>query len=124
MIGLDFVYILAGLMFGAFALQHAFDTAEPRRWPKTLFWGSYALTFLLGSVLPDAVSGALVVFMVLLAGFGGIGGGAGMAGYHGRAPRECPPVRQPPLRSGSAHPGRGALRHPRLEGASRSVAGP
>ena len=80
MIGLDFVYTLAGLMFGAFALQHAFDTAEPRRWPKTLFWGSYALTFLLGSVLPDAVSGALVVFMVLLAGFGGIGGGAGMAG--------------------------------------------
>ena len=80
MIGLDVVYILAGLMFGAFALQHAFDVNAPRRWPKTLFWGSYALTFLLGSVLPDAASGALVVLMVLLAGFGGIGGGGGMAG--------------------------------------------
>ncbi len=80
MIGLDVVYILAGLLFGAFALQHAFDVNAPRRWPKTLFWGSYALTFLLGSVLPDAASGALVVLMVLLAGFGGIGGGGGMAG--------------------------------------------
>ena len=75
MIGLDFVYVLAGLMFGAFALQHALDAGAPRRWPNTLFWGSYALTFLFGSVLPDAASGALVAAMVLLAGFGGIGGG-------------------------------------------------
>ena len=112
MIGLDVVYILAGLMFGAFALQHAFDVTAPRRWPKTLFWGSYALTFLLGSVLPDAVSGALVVLMVLLAGFGGIGGGGGMAGT---AAERLPPVRQPPLRSGSADSGRGALRHSGFE---------
>ena len=28
MIGLDAVYLLAGLMFGAFALQHALDPAD------------------------------------------------------------------------------------------------
>ncbi len=74
MIGLDIVYVLAGLMFGAFALQHAFDRDAPNRWPNTCFWGAYALTFLLGSVLPDAASGALVIVMVLLAGFGRVGG--------------------------------------------------
>lgn len=80
MIGLDAVYLLAGLMFGAFALQHALDAAAPRRWANTLFWGSYAATFLFGSVLPDAVSGLLVLVMVVLAGLGRIGGSRASAG--------------------------------------------
>lgn len=74
MIGIDAVYILAGLMFGAFALQHALDVTAPRRWANAAFWGSYAITFLFGSLLPDAVSGLLVLVMVFLAGLGWIGG--------------------------------------------------
>ena len=80
MIGLDAVYLLAGLMFGAFALQHALDAAAPRRWANTLFWGSYAATFLFGSALPDAVNGLLVLVMVVLAGLGRIGGTRASAG--------------------------------------------
>ena len=72
MIGLEQVYILAGLMFGAFAIQHALDRANPQRWRSAIFWGAYAVTFLAGSHLPDAVNGALVLVMVAIAGFGGL----------------------------------------------------
>ena len=80
MIGLDAVYVLAGLMFGAFALQHAFDPSAPNRWWNASFWGAYALTFLLGSVLPDLASGGLVLAMVGIAGFGRVGGSKGAPG--------------------------------------------
>ncbi len=80
MIGIDAVYILAGLMFGAFALQHALDVSAPRRWANTAFWGAYAATFLFGSLLPDAVSGLLVLVMVVLAGLGWIGGSRATSG--------------------------------------------
>ncbi len=72
MIGLEQVYILAGLMFGAFAIQHALDRANPRRWRSATFWGAYAVTFLAGSHLPDALNGCLVLVMVGIAGFGGL----------------------------------------------------
>ena len=72
MIGLEQVYILAGLMFGAFAVQHALDGANPQRWRSAVFWGAYALTFLAGTHLADAVNGALVLVMVTIAGFGGL----------------------------------------------------
>ena len=81
MIGLDAVYLLAGLMFGAFALQHALDAAAPRRWANTAFWGAYAATFLFGSALPDAVATASsCCVMVVLAGLGRIGGAKATAG--------------------------------------------
>jgi uncharacterized membrane protein len=76
MIHLEYVYILAGLMFGAFSLQHAFDRANPRRWRSAVFWGAYAITFLVGSHLPDTVNGVLVLIMVLLAGAGVLRPGA------------------------------------------------
>ena len=76
MIGLEHVYALSGLMFGTYALQHLFDRANPWRWRSAAFWGAYALTFLAGSHLPDAVNGALVIVMVSLAGFGGLRPGA------------------------------------------------
>jgi uncharacterized membrane protein len=72
MIGLEWVYVLAGLMFGAFAVQHALDRANPERWRSATFWGAYAVTFLAGSHLPDTVNGVLVIVMVLLAGIGGL----------------------------------------------------
>ena len=56
MIGLEEVYVLAGLMFGAFALGHARDAAAPRRWPNALFWGAYA-PYVLSS--GDASSGCM-----------------------------------------------------------------
>jgi uncharacterized membrane protein len=75
MIRLEYVYILAGLMFGAFAVMQAFDRSHPKWWRNVLFWGVYAVTFLFGSYLPDVVNGVLVIVMVLIAGFGGLGRG-------------------------------------------------
>jgi uncharacterized membrane protein len=72
MIKLEYIYILAGLMFGAFAVMQALDRHDPKWWRNTTFWGVYAVTFLFGTYLPDLVNGVLVVVMVLIAGFGGL----------------------------------------------------
>ncbi len=76
MIRLEYVYILAGLMFAAFAVMNALDRTHTKWWRNVLFWGAYAATFLFGSYLPSFASGVLVIVMVLIAGFGGIGRGA------------------------------------------------
>ena len=75
MIGLEQVYQFAGALFAGFAVGHALDADNPRRWRPALFWGCYAATFLIGSWLPDIANGALVLMMVLLAGFGGLAAG-------------------------------------------------
>jgi len=69
-IGLEPIYILAGLMFGAFAASHAFDRSNPRRWRSAVFWGCFAVLLLAGSWLPDLASGVLVLVMVTLATIG------------------------------------------------------
>lgn len=70
MINLDIIYVLAGLMFGAFALSHWRDRANPRRWRSALFWGIFAFLLVVGSWLPDLVSGVLVLAMVAVATIG------------------------------------------------------
>ncbi len=67
MIGLDAIYILAGLMFAAFAANHALDRSNPSRWRSAVFWGSFALIMIAGSWLPHLVSGILVIGMAVLA---------------------------------------------------------
>ena len=39
MIQLEYVYILAGLLFGVTAVLEFLDRANPKRWRKTVFWG-------------------------------------------------------------------------------------
>jgi uncharacterized membrane protein len=75
MIRLEYVYVLAGLMFGAFAVMQLLDRSHPKWWRNALFWGVYAVSFLFGSHLPDLVNGVLVIAMVVIAGFGGLGRG-------------------------------------------------
>ncbi|MDE2181386.1 MAG: DUF979 domain-containing protein [Alphaproteobacteria bacterium] len=70
MIGLEVIYVLAGAMFAAFAISHAFDRANARRWRSALFWGCFAAVMLAGSWLPHLVSGILVIVMALLATMG------------------------------------------------------
>ena len=48
MINLQSVYILAGLMFCAFALFNLRDKSNARRYVNALFWGVYGVTFLSG----------------------------------------------------------------------------
>jgi uncharacterized membrane protein len=75
MITLEHVYWLTGLMMIGVAIVNARDRTNPRRFNNTTFWGIYAVTFLVGSYLPDIVSGFLVMAMVLVASIRGLGQG-------------------------------------------------
>ena len=73
MIGLQAVYLVAGLMFAGFAIASASDRSNPKRWGNAAFWGLFALSFLAGDWIGDLGNGLLVVAMVLIAGAGGLG---------------------------------------------------
>ena len=70
MIKLEHVYILAGAMFAVFAIGRALDRESLRRWRSAAFWGTYALSFLAGSHLPDFANGMLLIVLVVLAASG------------------------------------------------------
>jgi len=74
-IKLGFVYLLAGLMFAAFALFSAADRTNSKRLGNTAFWGLAALSFLAGDYLGDLGNGLLVLGLALLAGLGLLGRG-------------------------------------------------
>lgn len=75
MLGLTELYYLVGLIMLGVALLTALDQQHPARWSGALFWSCYALTFLIGDLLPPALVGALVVVMTLMAGLGGLKSG-------------------------------------------------
>ncbi len=79
MIKLGFVYVLAGLMFAAFAVFSATDRANRKRWGNALFWGLVAVSFLAGDRLGDLGNGVLVLGLALIAGFGFLGRGQPIA---------------------------------------------
>jgi uncharacterized membrane protein len=70
MIGLEALYLLAGLVFAGWALMTALDPAQPRRAGSALFWSGIALSFLAGDALGDVGNGLLVVALVALAATG------------------------------------------------------
>ncbi len=73
MISLEFVYVLMGAMLAGVAVVCARDRTSPRRFANTTFWGAYAITFLAGSKLPDVANGMLVLLMVGVVAFRGLG---------------------------------------------------
>ena len=77
MIGLAQVYVLAGLVFAAFALLSLRDNGNPKRLKNAAFWGLLALSMLAGDRLGDFGNGLLVLALVALAGIGGLGRGSG-----------------------------------------------
>jgi uncharacterized membrane protein len=70
MIGLPFVYAIAGLVFAAWAVLTLADPRQPRRLPSAAFWALLAISFLAGDRLGDLGNGVLVL---LLVGIGGSG---------------------------------------------------
>ncbi|WJF92063.1 DUF979 domain-containing protein [Paraburkholderia bonniea] len=70
MITLEWLYLIAGLMFAAFALFNLADRSRSRRGASFLFWGIYAATFLFGGVLPHFVTGCMALALALIAGSG------------------------------------------------------
>ena len=75
MIRLEFIYVLMGLMLLAISIINVRDASNPKRHVNALFWGIYAITFLVGSYLPDVVNGSLVIVMVLVGSIGKLGQG-------------------------------------------------
>jgi uncharacterized membrane protein len=76
MIRLWHVYLVAGAAFAAFAGLSARDPSNPKRWVNAGFWGLMALSMLAGDRLGDLGNGLLVLALVGIAGFGGLGKGA------------------------------------------------
>ena len=62
------LYVLAGIVLACVCLMTAADRRHPRRVGSALFWGFYALVFLVGDRLPPAWIGGGVIAMALLAG--------------------------------------------------------
>ena len=75
MITLTWVYILAGLIFMAFAWMSVTDRENPKRLRNAAFWGLMAVSFLFGGYLGDLGNGILLVGLVLIGGIGGLGQG-------------------------------------------------
>jgi uncharacterized membrane protein len=75
MIGLEALYLIGGAFFAAIAVLSVRDRSNPKRWKNTAFWGLFAVSFLFGSHLSDLANGLVVIAMVLVAGFGGLGRG-------------------------------------------------
>jgi uncharacterized membrane protein len=75
-ITLEYVYILSGLLIGAFAVLSLLDRANPRRLVNGAFWGLLATSFLFGSKIGDLGNGILVLLLVALGAIG-LGRGAG-----------------------------------------------
>lgn len=73
MITLTWVYILAGAAFAAFAIFNLADTSNSRRFGNAAFWGLMAASMWAGDYLGDFGNGVLVLALVAIAGFGGLG---------------------------------------------------
>jgi uncharacterized membrane protein len=74
-ITLTWLYVLAGVMFGAFALLSVSDRTNGKRYGNAAFWGLLAISFFFGDWLHDIGNGILVLCLVALAGFGALGRG-------------------------------------------------
>jgi uncharacterized membrane protein len=75
MITIQWLYVLAGLVFAAFAVLSARDAANPKRLRNTAFWGLLSVSFLFGHLLGDLGNGLLVVALVVVGGVFGLGQG-------------------------------------------------
>jgi uncharacterized membrane protein len=91
MITLEFVYWLMGLMVAGIAIVNLCDRSSPKRYNNAAFWGLYAISFLVGSHLPDLVNGLIVIAMVLVMAIGKLGGAPPEAST--RAEREASAAR-------------------------------
>ena len=75
MMGLGFVYAVAGATFAAFAWLSLTDRSNGKRFGTGAFYALIALSFLAGDRLGDIGNGVLVLALVMLAGTGALGRG-------------------------------------------------
>ncbi len=75
MIGLSVVYVVAGVVFSAFAILSALDRNNRKRFGNAAFWALVATSFLAGDRLGDVGNGIVVLGLAAIAGLGGLGRG-------------------------------------------------
>jgi uncharacterized membrane protein len=75
LIKLGAVYVLAGLVFAAFAVLSALDRNNSKRFGNAAFWALVATSFLAGDHLGDLGNGVLVLGLAGIAGLGLLGRG-------------------------------------------------
>jgi len=73
MITLEFVYVLMGLMLAGVAIVNLRDRSSRKYYNNAAFWGLYAISYLVGTHLPDFVNGVIVIGMVLVMTIGKLG---------------------------------------------------
>ena len=76
MIGTNFIYTVAGLMFAGFAWLSATDRGNTKRFGNAGFYALLSVSFLLGDRIGDLGNGVLVLGLVAIAGTGAMGRGA------------------------------------------------
>ncbi|TDV43331.1 putative membrane protein [Pseudomonas graminis] len=74
-ISIQYLYWLAGVILAITAFMTATDRSNPKRWTTGMFWGLFAIAFLVGEKLPPVWVGVGVIVMAVIAGFGGVGFG-------------------------------------------------
>jgi uncharacterized membrane protein len=75
MITLQWLYILTGAMFAAFAVLSARDWSNRKRFGNAVFWALVATSFWFGDYLGDLGNGILVLAIVAVAGVHLVGRG-------------------------------------------------
>lgn len=73
LLSIHHLYYLVGVILALTAIMTVRDRTNPRRYTSALFWGVYALVFLVGDVVPVFWVGVGAIGMALIAGFGGVG---------------------------------------------------
>lgn len=74
-ISIQYLYWLAGVILAITSFMTTIDRSNPKRWTTGLFWGLFAIAFLVGEKLPPVWVGVGVIAMAVIAGFGGVGFG-------------------------------------------------
>jgi uncharacterized membrane protein len=74
-ISIQYLYWLAGIILAVTSFITLTDRTNPKRWSTGLFWGLFAVAFLVGERLPPVLVGVGVLVMAAIAGFGGVGFG-------------------------------------------------
>jgi len=74
-LSIQHLYYLVGFILAVTAVMTVTDRSNPKRYSSALFWGVYAVVFLVGERLPPVWVGAGVIAMALIAGLGGVGAG-------------------------------------------------
>lgn len=72
MITLQWVYVLAGAAFAAFALLNLIDRSKGHNFGNAAFWALMAASMWGGNWFGDFGNGLLVLALVVIAGFGGL----------------------------------------------------